>query len=191
MHKRPYIPMQLKAPMEVLGPTESRFKAPKDSYALVSFGYGVIGEWPGKDDCEDGHWRLTKLDAQFIADACNEKVARDNSRMTRKVYDSLCEMGCDVHREIEDTEGNLWPCPIHGDHALGHRNRESIGPNPVTDTPMTGEDIYALMMVVAEQAYRVGRGDSDAIMSVGDINKVVDRALRPEPIPNEQLVDNY
>lgn len=175
------IPIQFRGPLEVIGPIGNQVRPEYESYALFSPNHGAIGYWPKLDAHPDGTWRLTEAEAQFMADACNEKMERERAQLGMEVRESQCRYGCDDNREIEDVDGNTWPCPLHGDHAQGRKNDDPIGPNMMTGELMSGEAIYSLMLEIASRAYRVARGSEYASMQQGQVRQVVDSVLLPKP----------
>lgn len=174
-------PIQFRGPLKVIGPIGNQVRPEDESYGLFSLEHGAIGYWPKRDVHPDGYWRLTEAEAQFIADACNEKMVRERIQLGQEIRESQCKFECDEHREIEDTEGNAWPCPFHGDHAQGRKNDDPIGPNLMTDELLSGEAIYSLMMEVATKAYSVARGSEYDSMQQDQVRQVVDRVLLPKP----------
>lgn len=187
------MPLQFRAPMRVLGPIGGDVQPEKESYALMAEKLGVIGYWPKPDVHPDGYWRLTKPEAQFIADACNEKVAREQEALGEEVSQALCRYQCDEQRQVEDIEGKVWPCPLHGDHAEGRKNDDPIGPNLLTGDLMSGEAIYAMMMRVAQRAYGVAYGSERAgtEMNTDVLKKVVQAEMLPGSINEEVLKELY
>lgn len=187
------MPIQFRGPLKVLGPIGGEVRPEKESYALMAEKLGVIGYWPKPDVHPDGYWRLTKPEAQFIADACNEKIARDMEVLGQKVHESLCRFSCDDNREVEDTEGKVWPCPLHGDHAQGRKEDDPIGPNLLTGDLMSGEEIYALMLRVAQRAYGVAFGSERAgiHMNTDVLQKVVQAEMKPGSLNEEVLEELY
>lgn len=182
-------PIQFRGPLKVIGPIGGDVQPESASYALFSSGHGAIGYWPKPDVHPDGYWRLTQAEAQFIADACNEKIERDKDRMGLMVRQSQCPHQCDDKREIEDTEGNLWPCPYHGEHAHYEKFAGTVGMNLLSDEPVSGEALYAMMMEVAQKAYMVAYGTRRADLGTENIRAVVESVLMPGKLREEKFAE--
>lgn len=185
------IPIQFKAPLKILGPIDNGVRSKEESYALMGTEMGVIGYWPKPDVHPDGYWRLTEAEAQFIADACNEKVKRDTRRLARQVDESVCVYSCDSNHEIEDDEGCLWPCPVHGAHVVGRKCDEVVAKNPLNNEPMTAEGVHALLMQVANMAYSVAHRSPRVTMDSRNLNTVIKAVLTPEEVNPEVLDELY
>lgn len=185
------VPIQFRGPIRVLGPIGGDVRPENESYALTAETRGVIGHWPKPDVHPDGYWRLSESEAQFIADACNEKMERERIQLGLEVQESQCRFGCDENREIEDTDDNVWPCPLHGDHAQGRKNDDLIGPNLVSGELLTGEAIYDLMLRVAQRAYGVARSSEKAAMTLDTLQKVVHAEMLPGSVKQEVLDESY
>lgn len=168
-------PLPFKAPLQVIGPIGQQILPGDESYALYSPKAGAIGYWPKTDVHEDGYWRLTRDEAQFIADACNEKAERDERRLKALVREHHCQYQCDERNEIEDNEGLVWPCPIHGDFG---KETSPVGAAYEGGDLLAADQIYTLLMRVAEETHKRACGPGVSLM-VDELRNIVDGVLSP------------